>query len=84
MIEDWYYDSGEPYYIATIAQWTESRQPSWNCRIYEKDYAEIVNEWLRENTQTAECTYRFNSGSPCYFIRIYDKDEAVAFQLRWC
>lgn len=83
MIQNWHYDSGDPYYMAAIGKWSNSRLPSWRGQIYELSAGKLVTEWIEKNSTTAEIDYRFNSGRPCYFVTIYNEEEATAFYMTW-
>lgn len=79
MIYNWRYEHG---------QWDiEFRErASWRCQLYIKRGDELY-EWFDSNNAVLlkdyEADYRFNSGSPCYFISIYNEQLATAFLLRW-
>lgn len=81
-----YYD-GKPVYSETIKRYLgEEMPPCWRCN-FREDYrgqGEELEAWLGDNmTGTYECTFRFNSGDPCYFITIHSEDDLTAFRLRW-
>lgn len=80
MIRNWHYDSGEPYYA-----WSDPRQPCWRGQIYLKDFdvGKTFQNWLSNNLKQYDIDFRFNSGDPCYFIKIYDEHEALTFWMTW-
>ncbi len=82
------YDDGAPHFMHVINQWTETRDPSWNCIIYARDCTkkEIDNlqQWFDDNIKEPSfCEFRINSGNPAFFITIYNKDDAALFKLTW-
>lgn len=84
----WQYDSGEPYYMETISQWSVRQQPRWCCSAWTDDGrpSQQIDDWLQQNALTNgdwETHWRFNSGNPFLQIMIFDDNLAMAFRLRW-
>lgn len=82
------YDDGAPHYMSVIDQWTEAREPSWNCVIYarhctDQEVADL-QKWFDANIkEPSYCEFRLNSGDLAFFISIVDKDDAALFKLTW-
>lgn len=85
MISNWHYDAGEPYYVDALDKWTDGCRPCWWGIIYKKDIPEDngVVDWLANNLKQYDIDFRFNRGNPCYFIKIYDEQEALTFWMVW-
>lgn len=85
MIRHFHYDDGKPYYIVALDKWSEPQQPCWRCHIYESEIPESVDieKWMKENCKTSDIDFRFNSGAPAYFIKIYDTQEFLTFHMTW-
>lgn len=79
MIYNWRYETGD---------WDlEFREPSaWRCKVYKDDGLE-VHKWILEQGYVEEIDFeidlKWNSGSPAYFISLYNKSLATEFVLRW-
>jgi len=74
--------------MSAINQWTEARDPSWNCIIYARHCTnkelDALQAWFDENIkEPSYCEFRLNSGDPAFYIGIYDKDDAALFKLTW-
>jgi len=84
MIRHWQYDDGLPQYMAVIDQWTDAREPCWQCHWQPSVGEDPVKWWLDDNCLGPyDTTFRFNSGDPYVQIRIYREEDAIAFKLRW-
>jgi hypothetical protein len=53
----------------------------WYCQVYTDQDSDFV-KWM-DTCQSAECTWRFNSGNPMYTVYISDEQDANAFKLKW-
>lgn len=79
MITNWRYDAGGSFLEQQV-------RPAWYgvCRTYSG--AEL-SDWFKHQEAIEdvdyELTFRFNSGSPAYFITVYKEELATAFALRW-
>ena len=61
--------------------------PLWRGVSYARDDGDMIQTWFYEQEydegRDYECTLRFNSGDPAYFISIYNPSLVTMFTLRW-
>ena len=61
--------------------------PLWRGVSYARDDGDMIQTWFYEQEYDEEmdyeCTLRFNSGDPAYFISIFDPSLLTLFKLRW-
>ena len=52
----------------------------WHCWVYPADDL-MFEQWMEKHCPTADCTHRFNSGTPMYTVHIKDQHEMLLFKL---
>jgi len=61
----------------------DEEMKGWHCMVYVGTDHDFEG-WMESNmTGEYDCTYRFNSGDPCYFVSIKDDIDATKFKLKW-
>ena len=54
----------------------------WFCWAYVQTDFDFA-DWMKKYCPTANCEFRFNSGSPVHIVTIKEEKEALIFQLKW-
>lgn len=83
-IEVWRYEDGRPRKLGAFT--SEPIPAGYYCRAYPTDKDEFEH-WLDETFGTDEARvrrdFKFNSGSPAYFMYFRDEADAMLFRLKW-
>jgi len=61
---------------------TNALDRGWYCRVSTTDDAEF-SQWMQNNCPSSYYDWKFNSGTPMWFVFIQNDEEATAFRLTW-